>query len=125
KDRSEPLFPSHILDRDDWKTLINEIVAKGVKPRVQVALGREWEELLEKLLIAEQQGWGLDILVDRPLTMLTLPKELRQIRSWRWIACPLRFFNIADMQQSFQSCELQRPVLWCFLEPKDNNTLLR
>lgn len=121
---SEPLFPSHILDREDWETAVIEIIATGAKPRVQVALGREWEEISSQVLFAVHLGWGLDILVDRSLTMLVTPPELAEIQDWRWIACPLRFFNLQDMRHSLNTHKAQKPILWCFLEPRDAQTLL-
>lgn len=124
KDHPEPLFPSHILDREDWEALLIEIKASGVKPRVQAALGREWEELRDRLVLADHLGWGIDILVDRSLNMLVTPNEVSTFKDVRWIVCPLRFFNLSEILQSLSVQNLQRPVLWSFFEPRDSHTLL-
>jgi hypothetical protein len=123
--QKEPLFPSHILDRTDWEHLLTEIPRISSKPRVQVALGREWEELSARILKASTMGWGVDIFADRPLTMLVTPEDLSKLPDWRWIACPLRFFNPAELWRSLaRQGDTNKQTLLCFLEPRNKATLL-
>jgi hypothetical protein len=122
--QSAPIFPSHILDRADWRELMTKISSLAMNPRVQVSLGREWEELYSQLVQLSEMGWGLDVVVDRSLDMLQVPSQLQNFSDWRWVACPLRFFNCKDLLNSLLNHPAKKEVSLLFLEPRDQKTLL-
>lgn len=117
-----PLFPSHLLDRPDWEELVTGLRAKS--PRLLIALGREWEELGPRALEAQRQGWGLDILVDRPLEHLQVPEELRSLTNVRWVVSPLRYYNPVHIVRSLEGIAPLSRILLCFLEPAKTHGLL-
>lgn len=127
-DGKNPVFPSHVLDREDWPMLLEESAAlihtRNLRPRVQIAMGREWEDLSDKVHRAAERGWGVDILVDRPLTQLTIPPDLRDLSDFRWIAVPLRFYDPCEVLRTLRALEDGREIWLGLMEPASGKNML-
>ncbi|HRO67232.1 MAG TPA: hypothetical protein PL182_06695 [Pseudobdellovibrionaceae bacterium] len=117
-----PIFPSHLLDRPDWRELLTDL--QGKSPRLLIALGREWEELEASALEAQRHGWGLDLLVDRPLGYLHVPEALRSLTDIRWLVSPLRYYNPVHIVRSLEAMTPLSRIALCFLEPAKAHGLL-
>jgi hypothetical protein len=118
------IFPSHILDRLDFGYLVERLSTLETKPRVQFALGREWEELGPKIRRAIAHNWGVDILVDRPLETATIPVELLAVTDRRWVISPLHFFDVLEIGRSLAALKDGKEILLTFFEPRESKSLL-
>jgi hypothetical protein len=119
-----PTFPSHILDREDFQELLSAILNLGKKVRIQVALGKEWQELEPRILWANAAGCSFDIIVDRALPLRDKFSYLNSLNDWRWVACPLRFYDLQELLTSLCLHPAGKDVSLCFFEPRDPHTLL-
>lgn len=122
----DPIFRTSLLERPDTAEVLSLIVAhaKGT-PRLILSLGQEWEIFGERALQLQSQGWGLDLVLDRPATQVAPPTGLLPGSDFRWILSPLRFYRVEEISDSLPQSELPPgPQYFCFLEPTQSQSLL-
>ncbi len=121
----ELVFPSHLLDRSDADQLLQEIPAFFKKVSLLVSLGAESGLHQEKLLTAQRLGWGLDLVIDRPLAPSNNEwRTFAGLEKVRWLILPLHFFDPVLILQSIQKLGLAWPIRLSFLAPREHGQLL-